>query len=276
MWHSSLWYSSGQILSWHSVAKKEVSVHPAALSNMHSITAHLVENVLPKLPLRQWVLSVPKWIRYFIARESKLLSKVLRIFVNEIEKQLKKSSAGIESEARLGAVSFIQRFGSRLNLHCHFHCIVFDGVFAEDSKEVLRFEEVSNFGTEEVEQVGAGVRKRVLSLFKRRGLLSDDDFDNIKSWKGSGGFSVNADVRIDAEDQRGKERLIRYCARPAFSGEKLTVHSGKGESADGLKLQYDVNKNSEKADPPMILTATELFDSLAKLAGRWELQLACD
>ncbi len=62
-----------------------------------------------------------------------------------------------------------------------------------------------------------------------------------------------------------KERLIRYCARPAFSGEKLTVLSGKGESAAGLKLQYDVNKNSEKTDLPMILTATELFDSLAKL-----------
>ncbi len=106
------------------------------------------------------------------------------------------------------------------------------GVFAEDSKEVLRFAEVSNFGTEEAELVGSGVRKRVLSLFKRRGLLSEDDFDNIKSWKGSGGFSVNADVRIDAEDQKGKERLIRYCARPAFSGEKLTVLTGKGESVD--------------------------------------------
>lgn len=89
--------------------------------------------------------------------------------------------------------------------------------------------------------------------------MSDDDFDNIKGWKENGGFSVNADVRIDAEDQRGKERLIRYCARPAFSGEKLTVLSGKSESVDGIKLQYDVNKNADKSGPPMILTATDLF-----------------
>ncbi len=86
--------------------KKRGVCPSCSTKHMHSITAHLVENVLPKLPMRQWVLSVPKWIRYFIARESKLLSKVLRIFVNEIEKQLKKSSVGIEREARLGAVSF--------------------------------------------------------------------------------------------------------------------------------------------------------------------------
>ena len=31
---------------------------------------------------------------------------------------------------RLGAVSFVQRFGSALNAHVHFHCCVIDGVFA--------------------------------------------------------------------------------------------------------------------------------------------------
>ncbi len=45
-------------------------------------------------------------------------------------------------------------------------------------------------------------------------------------------------VRIDAD------------ARPVFSGEKLTVLSGKGESVDSIKLQYDVNKNSEKSVSP--------------------------
>ena len=32
--------------------------------------------------------------------------------------------------ARLGAVAFIHRFGSALNPHLHFHCVVQDGVFA--------------------------------------------------------------------------------------------------------------------------------------------------
>ena len=29
-----------------------------------------------------------------------------------------------------GAVAFIHRFGSTLNAHLHFHCVVKDGVFA--------------------------------------------------------------------------------------------------------------------------------------------------
>ena len=32
--------------------------------------------------------------------------------------------------ARLGAVAFIHRFGSTLNPHLHFHCVVIDGVLA--------------------------------------------------------------------------------------------------------------------------------------------------
>ena len=83
--------------------------------------------------------------------------------------------------------------------------------------------------------------------------------------KGNGGFSVNADVQIEEHNRRGAERLIRYCARPAFSGEKLRLISEKAETADSTRLQYDVSKPSQKAESPLTLTATELFDNLAKL-----------
>ena len=33
----------------------------------------------------------------------------------------------------------------------------------------------------------------------------------------SGGFSVNAGVRIEAPARAGLERLLRYCARPPFA-----------------------------------------------------------
>ena len=36
-----------------------------------------------------------------------------------------------------------------------------------------------------------------------------------------GGFSVDADVRIEAHEREGLERLLRYCARPAFALERL-------------------------------------------------------
>jgi len=50
-------------------------------------TAHIIDNILPKLAIRQFVLSMPKWIRYFVARNSELSCKVLRIFIDAIEQQ---------------------------------------------------------------------------------------------------------------------------------------------------------------------------------------------
>ncbi len=37
-----------------------------------------------------------------------------------------------------------------------------------------------------------------------------------------GGFSVNGSALIHENDREGRERLIRYCARPPFSLERIT------------------------------------------------------
>lgn len=75
--------------------------------HMTSITMHLLEKVLPKLLLRQWGQSVPKWLRYHLKKDAALASQVLRIFINEIEKQLKKSCDGITDDAKLGALMIL-------------------------------------------------------------------------------------------------------------------------------------------------------------------------
>jgi hypothetical protein len=72
----------------------------------------------------------------------------------------------------------------------------------------------------------------VLSYFKRHGLLTSDEVLDMKTWQGSGGFSLHGDVLIEARDRKGLERLIRYCARPAFASERLK------SSADGEHLEY--------------------------------------
>ena len=47
---------------------------------------------LPRLPVRQWVLSVPKRLRYFMQRDSVVLGMVLRIFLRVIEQTLQANS----------------------------------------------------------------------------------------------------------------------------------------------------------------------------------------
>ena len=94
---------------------------------MAETAAHLVDHVFPPLPVRQWVLSVPKRLRWYLEREPQAVTIVLQILLRVIEAHLRQGS-GASAHARFGAVSFIHRFGASLNRHVHYHCCVIDGV----------------------------------------------------------------------------------------------------------------------------------------------------
>ena len=72
---------------------------------MAEIAAHLVDHVFPPLPVRQWVLAVPKRLRYFIERDAALQGTVLRILVSEVERCLREHGTGSPADARIGAVA---------------------------------------------------------------------------------------------------------------------------------------------------------------------------
>jgi hypothetical protein len=102
---------------------------------MVEMAAHLTDHVFPRMPVRQWVLSVPKRLRNFLQRDGAELNMVLRIFLRVLaqSRQIHSPSAAISDQAALhvGAVAFFHRFGSGLNEHVHFHVCVVDGVFEE-------------------------------------------------------------------------------------------------------------------------------------------------
>ncbi len=84
--------------------------------------------------MRQWVISVPKRLRGVLGDRPKVVAAVTRIFLHEIEKLLCSTHATPPStRLRLGAVSFLHRFGSGLNRHAHLHAAVTDGVFLPGS-----------------------------------------------------------------------------------------------------------------------------------------------
>jgi len=75
------------------------------------------------------------------------------------------------------------------------------------------------------------LQRRVLRLFQRRGLLTEDTVVDMLTWQASGGFSLDASVRIPGSDSAGRERLTRYCARPPFALERLRIER-YGEGRD--------------------------------------------
>jgi hypothetical protein len=100
---------------------------------MAEAAAHLCDHVCPRVPVRQWVLSVPKRLRYYLQRDKGALNAALRIFLRVVQQSLQTHCPGAAkadpASLHLGAVAFIHRFGSSLNTHVHFHVCVVDGVF---------------------------------------------------------------------------------------------------------------------------------------------------
>ncbi len=80
--------------------------------------AHLVDEVLPDVAVRQWVLSFPFRIRYLLAYDPKLCCAVRRIFVRRVPGFLERQAhEPLHAGARGGAVVFVQRMGRALNLN---------------------------------------------------------------------------------------------------------------------------------------------------------------
>jgi len=188
---------------------------------MVATAAHLADHVIPRLPVRQWVLAVPKRLRYFLQRDPDLQGAALRLFLRAVEQCLRARSADAGPAARIGAVAFIHRFGAALNPHLHFHCVVLDGVFAPAPAGGVVFHEATGPDEQAIAAVQAKVRRQLLGSFVRRGLLDGDAAHAMQAWQHGGGFSVDASVRIEAADRAGRERLLRYCARPPFALERL-------------------------------------------------------
>ncbi len=188
---------------------------------MFETAAHLVEHMFPQVPVRQWVITLPKRLRYFLLHDAELTGSVLQIGLRVIERTLREHCPDAPSTARYGGITYIHRFGSMLNSHMHYHSCMIDGLFAETA-DGLQFYEATGLHSEVIQFAQEKIRKRVLRLFVRRGLLCSDDAEQMQVWENSGGFSLNGQVRIEAKDRQGLERLFRYCARPIFAGERLS------------------------------------------------------
>ncbi|WP_375339139.1 transposase, partial [Candidatus Thiothrix phosphatis] len=82
-------------------------------------------------------------MRDFLQADPAFQNLALHIVLSAVEQGLRAACPGSQAgTVRIGAVAFIHRFGSLLNPHVHFHCVV-DGVFETGGGEdwPVRFHE---------------------------------------------------------------------------------------------------------------------------------------
>ena len=83
---------------------------------MADTAAHLVDHVLPAVPVRQWVLTLPFPLRSRVAFDHQLQSAILGLFLDAVFRWLRmKAQEDGVLDTRPGAVTIIQRAGGPLN-----------------------------------------------------------------------------------------------------------------------------------------------------------------
>ena len=138
-------------------------------------------------------------------------------------------------------------------------------VFARDADGEVRCHEATLLQSEPEPELQHVVQRRVLRYFRRHDLLDEADAHGMLSWQGSGGFSIDASVRIEGEDRAGVERLLRYCARPPFALERLYAPGGiVSLSSPESRLVYRLPKPAPDGRTELLLSPLQLLERLVR------------
>lgn len=147
---------------------------------MSDVAAHLVDEVFPAVPARQWVCSLPWRLRVWAGYDRTLCAEVLSAFVSAVTRSLRhraKRQLGLASvgDAHVGIVTFVQRSDSSLRLNLHLHSLALDGVYVRDATGTLVFHALCAPTHEEVQQVAAWTHAGIERALQARGRSLDAD-----------------------------------------------------------------------------------------------------
>jgi hypothetical protein len=252
---------------------------------MNNTAAHIVDRVIPAVPVRQWVLSLPYDLRALAACDAKLLKRIIQAFARAIEAHHRRFARAIGIvQSTFAAITFVQRFGSSLNLNVHLHVVVADGVFSRDD-ETLSFTPAHAPTRDELIRVARDVMRKLdvrdacedtqptlaacMRLATSRGdvramSIDGEAADDVVKPHSIGdavdidGFNLEASVHVDADDDFGREHLLRYCARPALSLARLS------ELSNGM-IAYRIKKLRNHRSKVRYMTPLELLARIAAL-----------
>ena len=183
---------------------------------MADTAARLVDDVLPRVPVRQWVLSFRYEIRYRLAYDGEWVSAVLAVFLRVVGRWYRHQAQALgHDRTRWGSVTFVQRFGSSLNLNPHVHVLMLDGVYV-DGEDAPVFVPAPPLSDQAVQQIVETSSRRIIRLCTKHGLLDDTAADPLTDEEPVLAALTAASVRgITATGERAGQRLRRVLKDPA-------------------------------------------------------------
>src|SRR6266446_1282841 len=143
---------------------------------MAQTAAYLVERVMPWVPTRQWVVSVPLPLRYWMSSSKDLTAQIHTIIRTTIapynvNQAVKRGVA--RQQVQPGSVTCIQRFGGAINLKVHFHGVFLEGVYLDRTEAGLkpRFVKGEPPSDADMDEVVQTISRRVIRKLRHLGYL---------------------------------------------------------------------------------------------------------
>lgn len=144
---------------------------PSCASRRRAETgAKLVDEILPAVPYRQWVLSFPIPLRLLFAQHPEVLSAVLAVVTRALWGDVIHRAGQRRCDAQSGVVTFIQGFGSALNLNIHLHMLVPDGAWRFVNGKA-HFQRAPAPSDSDIERLLARLIRRITGALVRAGVL---------------------------------------------------------------------------------------------------------
>ena len=157
---------------------------PSCLGRRMADTAvHLEQSVLPRVPIRHWICSLPWGLRALLGYDRKLCAEVVSAFMGEVDRSLRwraKRELGLASvaDAHTGGVVAVQRTDSALRLNVHMHALELDGVYVHengDPRSPLEFRELAAPTHDDIVEVAARTAARVERILRAHGRSLDPE-----------------------------------------------------------------------------------------------------
>jgi hypothetical protein len=244
---------------------------------MAQTAAHLIECVIPWAPTRQWVVSVPIPLRYWMSSSRDLMAQVhttirttiAQFYVNQAVKR------GVERhKMQPGSVSFIQRFGSSINLNLHFHVVFLEGIYLDRTEAGLkpRFVKGEPPSDADIAKVLQKVSHRVIRKLRRLGYLEagmdipvatgyDPLLDNEPELARTMAASVKQRI---AFGERAGEKVRRIGSGFGYEGERPELTGPRCASVNGFSLHANTDIPAHRRDQ---------LERLIRYAGRGAVSL---